>query len=163
MARLLVTIDAPGDPKDVFDYLVDFSHTAEWDPGVTEAERLDAGRVELASRFRVVVSFLGTSSEFCYRVTRYERPWRFRIEGSNGWVASEDDVAITPVAGGVRVTYDAVLRLPWYARGLDPALDLAFRWAGAASVAGMREKLAALAKQRAKRGADKQRQRRGRS
>jgi hypothetical protein len=28
MARLLVTIDAPGDPKLAFGYLVDFSNTA---------------------------------------------------------------------------------------------------------------------------------------
>lgn len=141
MARLLVTIDVPGDPKAVFDYLVEFSNTAEWDPGVLESERLDEGKIGLASRFRVVVSFFGASSEFTYRVTKYERPYRFRIEGSNGLVSSEDDVAITPVAGGARVTYDANLRLPLYLWALDPLLQAAFQWAGRASIAGMRETL----------------------
>jgi len=146
MARLLVTIDVPGDPKAVFDYLADFSNTAEWDPGVSEAERLDDGKIGLASRFRVLVSFLGTSSTFTYRITKFERPYRFRIEGSNGLVASEDDVAITPVSGGARITYDAQLRLPFYLWALDPLLQAAFQWAGRASVAGMRETLTARAR-----------------
>jgi len=146
MARLLATIDVPGDPKAVFDYLADFSNTAEWDPGVSEAERLDDGKIGLASRFRVVVSFLGTSSTFTYRITKFERPYRFRIEGSNGLVASEDDVAITPVSGGARITYDAQLRLPFYLWALDPLLQAAFQWASRASVAGMRETLTARAR-----------------
>lgn len=150
MARLLVTVDVPGDPKSVFDYLVDFANTAEWDPGVLEAERLDAGKIGVASRFRVVVSFFGTSSTFTYRVTKYERPYRFRIEGSNGLIASEDDVAITPVAGGARVTYDAQLRLPLYLWALDPLLQAAFQWAGRASVTGMKETLTARARRKAR-------------
>lgn len=150
MARLLVTIDVPGDPKAVFDYLVDFSNTAQWDPGVIEAERLDAGKVGLASRFRVVVSFFGTSSAFTYRVTQYERPFRFRVEGSNGLVTSEDDVAITPVSGGARITYDANLRLPVYLFMLDPVLQAAFQRAGRASVAGMRDTLTARARSKTK-------------
>jgi len=151
MARLLVTIDVPDDPKAVFDYLVDFSNTAQWDPGVLEAERLDTGKIGLASRFRLIVSFFGASSEFAYRVTKYERPYRFRIEGSNGLVTSEDDVAITPVAGGTRVTYDASLQLPLYLRPLDPLLQAAFHWASRASVAGMRDTLTTRARQSRKR------------
>jgi carbon monoxide dehydrogenase subunit G len=146
MARLLVTIDVPGDPKAVFDYLADFSNTAEWDPGVLESERLDGGKLGLASRFRVVVSFFGTSSTFTYRITKFERPYRFRLEGSNGLVASEDDVAITPVSGGARITYDAHIRLPLYLWALDPLLQAAFQWAGRASVAGMRDTLTARAR-----------------
>jgi hypothetical protein len=141
MARLLVTIDVPGDPKDVFDYLADFSHTAEWDPGVAEAARLDEGEVGLASKFRVLVSFAGAKSEFVYRMTAYERPWRFRLEGSNGWVVSEDDVAITPLSSGARITYDATLRLPFYLAVFDPPLEIAFRWVARASVAGLRDTL----------------------
>jgi len=148
MARLLVTIDVPGDPKDVFDYLADFSNSAEWDPTVAVAERLDEGKVGLASRFRVVVSFLGAQTELLYRLTAYERPWRFRFEGSNGLVVSEDDIAITPVAGGVRVTYDANLRLPFYLRPLDPLLQVGFQWASGATVASLRETLRARARER---------------
>jgi carbon monoxide dehydrogenase subunit G len=150
MARLLVTIDVPGDPKTIFDYLVDFSNTAEWDPGVLEAERLDGGKIGVASRFRVLVSFLGSSSTFTYRVTKYKRPYRFRIEGDNGLVTSEDDVAITPVSAGARVTYDASLRLPLYLRALDPLLQAAFHWAGRASVSGMRETLTSRARRKMK-------------
>ena len=150
MARLVVTIDVPGDPKDVFDYLSDFSNTAEWDPTVAEAERLDGGKVGLASRFRVVVSFFGTKSEFNYRLTAFERPHRFRLEGGNGLVVSEDDIAITPVAGGVRVTYDASLHLPFYLRPLDPLLQTAFQWASSGTIESLRETLRNRARMRKK-------------
>lgn len=151
MARLLVTIDTPGEPKDVFDYLADFANCAEWDPGVVEAQRLDEGPLGVASRFRLDVSFLGSTSHFTYRITNFERPWRFRVEGTNGIVESRDDVAITPVAGGVRVTYDAELSLPWYLGAFDPLLQAGFSWVGRSSVAGMREALIRRGRERAKR------------
>lgn len=150
MARTLVTIDVPGDPKDVFDYLADFSNTAEWDPSVVAAERLDTGKVGLASRFHVVVALFGARSELTYRLTAYERPWRFRLEGGNGIVTSEDDIAITPVAGGVRVTYDANLRLPLLLRPLDPLVQMAVQWASGATVASLREVLRARSRTRSR-------------
>lgn len=141
MARLVTTIDVPGDPKDVFDYLADFSNTPEWDPNVAEAERLDAGKIGLSSRFRVVVSFFGASGELAYRVTAYERPHRIRLEASNAILGVKDDVAITPVAGGARITWDAELRLPFYLRPLDPLFQTGFRWLSAPAIERLRETL----------------------
>ena len=43
MARYVDAIDLPVPIADAFDYLADFSHTAEWDPGVESAERLTPG------------------------------------------------------------------------------------------------------------------------
>jgi len=40
MARYKASLDTPRPPDEVFAYLSDFSTTAEWDPGVVEAERL---------------------------------------------------------------------------------------------------------------------------
>lgn len=141
MARLTLPIDAAGTPEEVFDYLADFSTTAEWDPGVVEARRLDEGPLCVGSRFEVIVSFYGSRSRFEYELTAMERPHRFRVVGTNGLVTSDDDVAITPVAGGVRVTYDAKLSLPWFLALADPLLGLAFSLAGPASAEGMRRTL----------------------
>ena len=145
---MLVTIDVPGDPKDVFDYVADFSNTPEWDPNVAEAERLDAGKIGLTSRFRVVVSLFGASSELTYRMTAYERPYRFRLEGGNAYLSAQDDVAITPVAGGARITFDSELRLPLLFRLWDPLLQAGFRWLSGPAVALLRETLRTRARSR---------------
>jgi hypothetical protein len=49
MARFVDAIDLPLPIERVFDYLADFSHTAEWDPGVVEARQLDEGPVRLGA------------------------------------------------------------------------------------------------------------------
>ena len=54
MARYVDAIDLPIPLEQAFDYLADFSRTAEWDPGVVEAERLTPGPPRRGSRFRVV-------------------------------------------------------------------------------------------------------------
>jgi carbon monoxide dehydrogenase subunit G len=146
MARVLVTLDVPGRAEDVFDYLADFTNTAAWDPGVARAERLDAGPLGVGSRFRVDVALAaGATSTFTYRVAALERPFRFRLEGDNGLVGSDDDVTVTPAGDGVRVTYDARLSLPWWLGPADPLVSLGFSWSAKASVAGMRRALGELA------------------
>ena len=42
MAHYAATVTSPGSAREVFEYLADFSSTAEWDPGVSEARRLTA-------------------------------------------------------------------------------------------------------------------------
>ncbi len=60
MARYRATVETSQAPEEVFAYLSDFSTTADWDPGVVEAQRLDP-EVREGARFRVVAKFLGRS------------------------------------------------------------------------------------------------------
>jgi hypothetical protein len=49
MARFVDAIDLPLPIEQAFDDLADFSHIAEWDPGVAEARQLDDGQVRLGA------------------------------------------------------------------------------------------------------------------
>jgi hypothetical protein len=73
VARYVDAIDLPIPLEEAFDYLADFTTTAEWDPGVAEAKGLTPGAVRLGSRFRVSVSFLGRRIPLEYRITEFER------------------------------------------------------------------------------------------
>lgn len=58
MARFVDAIDLPFSPIAAFDYLAGFEHTAEWDPGVTAARRLDpSAPLGRGSQFGVEVAF----------------------------------------------------------------------------------------------------------
>jgi len=142
VARYVDAIDLPLTPEQAFDYLADFSRTAEWDPGVAEAERLTPLPVQLGSRFRVVVSFLRRRVPLEYAITAYERPHRLVLRGGDDVLRSIDEITFVSRRGGTRVTYEARLELTGIARLADPILQLLFQRIGSLAVRGLRERVA---------------------
>ena len=104
MARYVDALDVPRSLEEAFDYLADFSRTAEWDPGVVEARRLTPGEVRLGSAFEVTVSFLGQRIPLQYRITEFERPSRLVLSGGNSSLRSVDEITFVSRPGGTRVT-----------------------------------------------------------
>ena len=142
MARYVDAIDLPIGIEDAFDYLADFSRTAEWDPSVAEARRLTRGKVGLGSRFRVSVSLLGRRIPLEYRISEFERPSRLVLSGGDPSIRSVDEITFVSRPGGTRVTYEARLELVGIRRLADPLLDLLFQRIGRLAVRGLRERLA---------------------
>jgi dehydrogenase/reductase SDR family protein 12 len=141
MARYVDAIDLPLPIEEAFDYLADFSRTAEWDPGVCDARRLTRGEVRLGSRFEVTVAFLGRRIPLEYRITEFERPSRLVLTGGDSSLRSIDEITFVSRRGGTRVTYEARLELEGIRRLADPALDLLFQRIGRLAVRGLRERL----------------------
>ena len=152
MARFVDAIDLPVPPEQAFDYLADFERTAEWDPGVAEAERLTEGPSRLGSRFRVVVAFLGRRIPFEYQIVRYERPHRLILEGDDGSLRSIDELSFVPRDGGTRVLYEARLELEGLRRLADPLLEVAFQGIGRLAARGLRQRFSVLARKQAATG-----------
>lgn len=153
MARFVDAIDLPLPPEEAFDYLAEFSHTEEWDPGVVSARRLGAGPVQAGSRFEVEVSFLGRRLVLEYAITACERPWRLVLEGGNADLRSVDEITFAPRPGGTRVTYEARLELAGLRRLADPLLDAVFQRVGRAAAAGLAARFAPASGARRRAGA----------
>ena len=92
MARYKATVDTPRPPDDAFAYLSDFSTTAEWDPGVVEAERIGKAPVADGSEFRLVADFLHRKTTLTYRIVEYDPPnavtFRGKSRASSRWTRS---------------------------------------------------------------------------
>ena len=142
MARYRASIDTRWTSEEAFAYLSDFSTSAEWDPGVVEAERVGAGAVGEGTEFRLVAEFLGRQAPLTYRVVEYEPPSAVTFVGENATVVSRDRITFEPTATGTRVSYDADLRLKGLLRLADPLLSLAFNRVGDRALAGLGEVLA---------------------
>ncbi len=142
MARYRASIDTRWTSEEAFWYLSDFSTSAEWDPGVVEAERIGAGAVGEGTEFRLVAEFLGRRTPLTYRIVEYEPPGAVTFVGENATVVSHDRITFEPTATGTRVSYDANLRLKGPLRLADPLLALAFKRVGGRALAGLREVLA---------------------
>jgi carbon monoxide dehydrogenase subunit G len=141
MARYVDAIDLPVPVEEAFDFLADFSRTAEWDPGVIEAERIGSGPIGLGSRFRVVVSFLGRSIPIEYEIAVYERPSRLVLTGRDESFRSIDEITFVERGSGTRITYEARIELVGIRRVADPVLDVLFQRVGRLAVRGLRERM----------------------
>ena len=141
MARYRASIDTRWTPEEAFAYLSDFSTSAEWDPGVVEAERVSTDAVGEGTEFRLVAEFLGRRTPLTYRVVEYEPPSAVTFVGENSTVISHDRITFEAIPTGTRVTYDAELRLKSLLRLADPLLTLAFNRVGNRALAGLREVL----------------------
>ena len=111
MKRLHEIIEVPCDPAEAFRFTSNFGLIEQWDPGVTESEKLTPGPVREGSRFRVVIkSGLGTS-EMRYTIQLLEPPHRVVLEGKGETVHAIDDIRFTAMEGGTCIDYTADITL----------------------------------------------------
>jgi len=141
MARYVDAIDLPIPVEQAFDYLADFSNTAEWDPGVVEASRLDEGKIGVGSRFRVVTSFAGRKLRLVYEISELDRPNRLVLTGGDDSLLSTDEICFVRRGEGTRVTYEARVELRGVRRLADPLLQLAFQRVGQLAARGLRQRI----------------------
>ena len=142
MARYQTTVTSRRRAEETFEYLSDFSSTAEWDPGVVEAERVSTGPVGMGSTFRVVASFLGRRVSLVYRIVEFDPGRRVVLRADAPTVCSIDQITVVPADVGSEVTYDADLRGQGVFRLADPLLALAFRRIGDRARDGLARALA---------------------
>jgi hypothetical protein len=139
MARITEQLVSPATPEVAFDTLADFTTTAEWDPGIAVAERLDDGPIRLGSRYKVGSKMGPVTIPLVYEITHYERPERIVLSTSGPFHRGEDDVRFAAAPdGGSAVTWNAMfsVRGP-IGRLLEPALAVGFRRVGRAAIAGL--------------------------
>jgi dehydrogenase/reductase SDR family protein 12 len=141
MARYIDAIDIPLEIEHAFDYLADFSRTAEWDPGVTSAWPRNADAPQLGSEFVVNISVLGAEIELDFEITEYEHPNYLVITGGNSIIRSIDKISFTPQGQGTRVTYEARVDLVGISQLADPLLGLLLQRVGQVAIRGLRERL----------------------
>jgi len=144
MARYVDAIDLPIPIEEAFDYLADFSRTAEWDPGVEESHRLTKGKVRVGSRFNVIVSFFGQRIPLEYEITEFNRPSHLVLSGGDASVRSIDEITFVARPGGTRVTYEARIDLIGIRRIADPLVDILMQRIGRLAVRGLRERLSGI-------------------
>lgn len=141
MARFTTTIDSTLPPEEAFSLLAHFDSVADWDPGISAAERLDSGPLRVGSAF-LVMSVVGPwRLPLTYVIRELEAGHRVVLEAVTADFASHDVITVEPSGEGSRVTYDATLSLQGWRRIGDPVLQLAFGIIGRRADAGLRAAL----------------------
>ncbi|PZS14079.1 MAG: polyketide cyclase [Pseudonocardiales bacterium] len=137
-----VEVDRPLEA--VFDYLADFTHTEQWDPGTVSTVRTDSGPLGVGARFHNVSEFRGRRTELDYRVMRFDPGEHLTFTGDNRTVTATDDLALRASASGTHITYRAHFRFKRWARLAEPLLKRGFQKIADDTVAQLRATLETL-------------------
>jgi len=93
--------------EEVFDYLADFTHTDEWDPGTVETKRT-SGDGGLGTTYSNVSEFVGRRVELTYETVTFDRPSKVQFRGVNKATTATDSMSFTPTPeGGTSIHYRA--------------------------------------------------------
>lgn len=133
------TVDAP--QEDVFDYVADFSHLAEWDPTFVRSDRVDSGPIDVGSTFDCRMVILDVQVPMALEVVRYERPHRVVLEGMGDGFRTREEITVAPSDDGtVEVAYTSEFDTDT-AEWLDAASAPVFTVVGKAAMHGLHRHL----------------------
>lgn len=124
-----------------FDYLADFTNTAEWDPGTVRTIRTE-GDGGPGTRYTNVSTFLGRRTELTYVVEEYRPRSHIALRGENASVSARDTMSFAVIpGGGTEVIYRARFELKGIAAFVAPLIRPAFRRLGDRAERGLRDAL----------------------
>lgn len=130
MTTVTRTFEVQADPTVVIDYLKDFSHAEEWDPGTQSCSPLTEPPVTVGSRWHNESKIAGVSTELVYELIALEEG-RLVFKGSNDTATTTDTITASPLPeGGSRVSYEAVIEMSGAAKLADPVVKLVFEKVG---------------------------------
>lgn len=131
MTTVSRTFDVRTEPAVVVDYLKDFAHAEDWDPGTESCTRTDSGPVAVGSTWHNVSKIAGVSTELDYRLESLTAE-TIVFKGHNESATSTDTITVFPGPDGTgsRVTYEAVIEMKGAAKLASPIMKLVFEKVG---------------------------------
>ena len=109
--------------SDAYDYVVDFTNIAEWDPGVARSRRLSGEGVGVGSRFHVDSRFLGREVPLVYELTESAPPDRAVLCAHSKRFDATDTIELTAAAeAATTIRYTVELRFRGVMRLLEPLM-----------------------------------------
>jgi len=88
------TFTVPHPVERVFDYLKDFTHTNDWDPGTVETRRA-SGDGGVGTTYANTSEFMGRRVELTYETIACDRPRRLQFRGTNKQATATDTMTFT--------------------------------------------------------------------
>ena len=139
--RITEQIGVARDAAGAFQYVSEFEHAAEWDPGVAESRKLTEGPVRVGTEFDVVALFRGKRQRFRYRVTELDDGRRIVLVGDGDKATSVDEIVVEPTGAGSRIIYSADIKLKGLRRIAEPLLKPVLKKTADDALAGLKQTL----------------------
>lgn len=144
MPVITKTVEADLPVKVAFEYVADFEHIAEWDPGVTAVRKTTDGPPSVGTEYDLDLKYGGSPISMTYRITEWDPPRRVVLEGDGDRTFAVDRISFAPSAQGTSVEYQADIRMKGIYRIAEPFLGRLFRRIGDGAVEGLDRRLREL-------------------
>ena len=138
--------EVPAAPAAVLDYLKDFGHTEQWDPGTRQTTRTGTGPITVGTTWHNESRFLGVTSRLTYTLCELTAE-RLVFIGRNEGATSTGTITVRPVEGGSHLSYHLNLVMHGLAKLATPVLKIEFEKLGTETVARLTEVLGKLGAQ----------------
>jgi hypothetical protein len=129
MATITRTFTVTTDPGTVVDYLKDFAHAEDWDPGTERCTQESRGDIRVGTRWHNVSKIAGITTELMYTLETLTAG-RLVFVGENDSARTTDTITVQAKAGGSEVTYEAVIEPKGVGKLGEPLLKLLFERIG---------------------------------
>ncbi|MEP6562502.1 MAG: SRPBCC family protein [Nakamurella sp.] len=113
----------------VVNYLKDFAHAEEWDPGTKSCTQEGQGPIQVGTTWHNVSVIKGKETELTYRLAELT-DGHILLVGENKTATSRDDMTVQPTDGGSRITYHAQIEFHGIAKIAGPFLQSEFEGLG---------------------------------
>ncbi len=127
MVHVIRTFEVHVNPSVALEYLKDFSHAVEWDPGTVSCERIgdEFAPIEIGAKWHNVSKLIVISTELEYELRELQAD-RIVLRGTNKTATSIDDIRVEPSTAGSMITYEATVTFNGAAKLTDPLMKLIF-------------------------------------
>jgi len=143
MISIAETVHTTLAPGPAFEYLSNFEHTSEWDPGTPVVDERTDGPVRVGSVYHAEAEFRGKRQPLEYVVTALSES-SITLRGENPTVVSVDTITVRPNDTGASVHYRAEFTIKGWKRVAEPFLKGTFHGLAQPAVQGMKRKLDSL-------------------
>lgn len=116
-------------PQVVLDYLEDFSHAEEWDPGTVSCQQIGDGPVQIGTQWHNTSKIAGNETELVYTLLERTED-RVVLKGENEQATATDTITVLPHETGSEITYTAELEMHGVAKLATPVMKLVFEKLG---------------------------------
>lgn len=119
------TFSVKPSPERVIDYLKDFAHAEDWDPGTQTCTREGSGPIEVGATWNNVSKIVGVTAELTYTLNTLSNRTLVFV-GKNDSSTSTDTITVDASGAGSVITYQAELEMKGIAKLLSPAMKVVF-------------------------------------
>ncbi len=142
MINLSETIEVARDINSCYDYLLDFSTTEQWDPGVYRARKLSPGRVQPGSGFELILNTPAGHRPIRYELRSTQAPNQIELTGSSSRFSVHDRIELQALdRQHTRIIYRAEITFNTLAAAAEPLLRPWLLRMGKTAVQGLKRAL----------------------
>jgi carbon monoxide dehydrogenase subunit G len=123
------TFDVEAPPAQVVDYLADFAHAEQWDPGTVRCVRRDDGPVAVGASWQNTSKIAGISTELTYTLEQLYAD-RIVLVGRNDTATSTETIEVAAHGTGSRITYSNEVQFNGAAKLAAPLARVVFEKLG---------------------------------